>query len=119
MRKHDVIVAKNYLKDEELDTLNRLVVIFLEQAELRVKERKQLSLDYWRGNVDKLLKFNDRPVLGGAGSISHEDMKSIAQDRYATFDAQRKAAEALAADTEDVKELEQVEKELKKKGSLS
>ncbi len=48
VRKKDVIVAKNYLTADEIDTLNRLVVVFLEQAELRVKERKQLTLSYWR-----------------------------------------------------------------------
>jgi hypothetical protein len=116
VRKHDVIIAKNYLQSKEIDTLNRLVVIFLEQAELRVQERKQLSLDYWRQNVDRLLEFNERPVLQSAGSISHDDMKSIAHDRYATFDQNRKKAEALEADAEDVKELENVEKRLKKGG---
>ena len=114
VRKQDVIVAKNYLQSKEIDTLNRLVVIFLEQAELRVQERKQLSLDYWRQNVDRLLEFNERPILQGAGSISHEDMKAIAHDRYATFDKNRKRTEALAADAEDVKELEDLEKRLKK-----
>lgn len=116
VRKHDVIVAKNYLQSKEIDTLNRLVVIFLEQAELRVQKRKQLSLDYWRQNVDRLLEFNERPILQGAGSISHDDMKSIAQDRYATFNKNCKKAEALEADEEDVKELENVEKRLKKGG---
>ena len=48
VRKADVIVAKNYLIADEVDTLNRLVVIFLEQAELRVKDRQPLTLDYWR-----------------------------------------------------------------------
>jgi hypothetical protein len=114
VRKHDVIVAKNYLQNKELDTLNRLVVIFLDQAELRVEQHKQLSLDFWRHNVDRLLEFNDRPVLQVAGPISHEDMKSIARDRYATFDTKRKKKEALEADAEDVKELESVEKRLKK-----
>jgi hypothetical protein len=58
VRKQDVIVAKNYLSADEIDTLNRLVVIFLEQAELRVKQRQDLNLDFWRGNVDKMLAFN-------------------------------------------------------------
>jgi hypothetical protein len=48
VRKQDVIVAKNYLVQDEIDTVNRLVVIFLEQAELRVKQRKDLTLDFWR-----------------------------------------------------------------------
>jgi hypothetical protein len=65
VRKQDVIIAKNYLTADEVDTLNRLVVIFLEQAELRVKQRQDLTLDFWRDNVDKMLAFNDRAVLKG------------------------------------------------------
>lgn len=110
VRKHDVVVAKNYLSADEVDTLNRLVVIFLEQAELRVKERKELTLDYWRQNVDRMLTFNDRPVLTNAGSISAEQMKAIAHDRYESFDTHRRSAEALAADAEEMKALEAIEK---------
>ncbi len=116
VRKQDVIVAKNYLTADEVDTLNRLVVIFLEQAELRVKERKQLTLDYWRQNVDRLLEFNERPVLQGAGRISAKQMKGIAHERYEAFDARRRSAEALAADAEDLRMLESVEKQAKGKG---
>ena len=116
VRKQDVIVAKNYLTADEVDTLNRLVVIFLEQAELRVKERKQLTLDYWRQNVDRLLEFNERPVLQGAGRISAKQMKGIAHERYEAFDARRRSAEALAADAEDLRMLEPVEKQTKGKG---
>lgn len=116
VRKHDVIVAKNYLTHDEVDTLNRLVVIFLEQAELRAKERKALTLDYWRQNVDRLLAFNDRPILENAGKISADAMKQIAHERYDAFDAQRRRAEALTADAEDIKALEEMEKRGNKKG---
>ncbi len=116
VRKQDVIVAKNYLTADEVDTLNRLVVIFLEQAELRVKERKQLTLDYWRQNVDRLLEFNERPVLQGAGRVSAEQMKGIAHERYQVFDSRRRSAEALAADAEDMRLLESLEKTAKGKG---
>lgn len=116
VRKADVIIAKNYLSADEIDSLNRLVVIFLEQAELRVKERKQLTLDYWRSNVDRLLEFNDRPILRGAGSISKAAMKTIAEQRFDDFDAKRRADEATAADAEDLKALEQLEQELEKGG---
>jgi hypothetical protein len=109
VRKDDVIIAKNYLSADEVDTLNRLVVIFLEQAELRVKERKQLTLDYWRNNIDRLLAFNERPVLTGAGKVTADTMKSIAHERFEAFDARRRAAEALAADAEDIRVLEAVE----------
>ena len=114
VRKADVIVAKNYLNADEIDTLNRLVVIFLEQAELRVKDRHPLTLDYWRSNVDKLLAFNDRPVLQGTGSLSHAAMKTIAHERYDAFDLQRRADEAQQADAQDLQELEALEKQLER-----
>ena len=116
VRKHDVIVAKNYLSADEVDTLNRLVVVFLETAELRAKDRQQLTLDYWRQNVDRLLAFSERPVLQNAGSISAEQAKAIAQRRYEAFDANRREAEALAADAEDLKVLEEIEQKAKSKG---
>jgi hypothetical protein len=108
VRKADVIVAKNYLNADEVDTLNRLVVIFLEQAELRVKDRQPLTLDYWRQNVDRLLTFNDKPILQGSGKLSNERAKQIAHDRYDSFDIQRRQTETLAADAEDLKVLEAV-----------
>ena len=115
VRKQDVTVAKNYLSADEIDTLNRLVVIFLEQAELRVKERKLLTLDYWRNNIDRMLEFNEKPVLNGKGEISHKHMEQVAHERYEQFDTARRLAEALQADAEDLAELEQLEKEIKKK----
>lgn len=116
VRKQDVIVAKNYLTADEIDTLNRLVVIFLEQAELRVKQQKELTLDFWRNNVDKMLAFNDQPILAGAGSVSRENMERIARERYEVFDQQRRIAEAQAADAADLREIEQLEQDLKHKG---
>jgi hypothetical protein len=119
VRKHDVVVAKNYLTSDEIDTLNRLVVIFLEQAELRVKERKQLTLDYWRSNVDRMLEFNEKAVLQHKGSISHDAMQKIARERYEQFDAARRLAEARQADADDLSELEQIEKQLEQKNRKS
>ena len=115
VRKQDVIVAKNYLSQDEIDTLNRLVVVFLEQAELRVKRRGELTLGYWRQNVDDLLRFNDQQVLGGVGKVSRKDMERLAHERYDAFDQRRKAAEAEAADAEDLRQIEELEDELKRK----
>jgi len=119
VRKHDILVAKNYLSEDEVDTLNRLVVIFLEQAELRTKQQKELTLDYWRRSVDRMLSSNDQPLLSSPGSVSHEDMKAIATERYDSFDAQRRTLEAQAADAEDLKAIEDLEKDLKRKGGKS
>ncbi|CDG85892.1 virulence RhuM family protein [Janthinobacterium agaricidamnosum] len=116
IRKTDVIVAKNYLKAEEIDHLNRMVTAFLEFAELRIRQRKQLTMADWRQYVDNFIQFNESPLLKGAGRISHEAMLKIAYERYGEFDGQRRKAEAIDADSVDMKELEQVEKQLNKKG---
>lgn len=72
VRKADVIVAKNYLTSDEIDVLNRLVTIFLESAELHVKMRKDLTLDFWRASVDKLLLDHGVPLLQSHGKITME-----------------------------------------------
>jgi len=116
VRKHDILVAKNYLTEDEVDTLNRLVIIFLEQAELRVKQQKDLTLDFWRNSVDRMLSSNDQPLLDGPGSVSHEAMKTITAERYEDFDSKRRKQEAIAADAEDLKAIEDLEKDLKRQG---
>lgn len=63
VRKQDVIITKNYLDENELDSLNQLVVVFLDQAELRVKRRHDLTLSFWRKNVDAFLNFREMDVL--------------------------------------------------------
>ena len=89
------------------------MVIFLEQAELRVKQQKELTLDFWRNNVDKMLVFNDLAVLDGAGLASRDDMEKVARERYEVFDQQRRIAERVEADAEDLRQLEQLEGALK------
>lgn len=101
VRKQDIFTAKNYLSADEIDSLNRLVVIFLESAELRVKNRQDLTLDYWRNNVDALLTFNDKPLLKTAGKITHKQMEEKVRSIYDEFSQKRKQAEALQADKED------------------
>jgi hypothetical protein len=75
VRKQDIVIAKNYLNKDEIDTLNRLIIIFLETAELRVKERKDITLNFWRDNVNRILQFNDKEVLTSAGFVSHKQME--------------------------------------------
>lgn len=110
VRKQDIFIAKNYLTEDEIDTLNRLVVIFLETAELRAKNRLDITTSFWRQNVDGILAFNDKKVLASAGSVSHAQMEEKALEVYGQFDARRKSLEASNADRED---LEEIEKEVK------
>ena len=115
VRKGDIFISKNYLTADEIDSLNRLVVIFLESAELRVKNRNDLTIDYWHNNVNQLLMFNDYEVLQGAGSISQKAMEQIVGERYLAFDARRKAEDAAQADRDDLAELENMEKMVAKR----
>lgn len=115
VRKGDIVVAKNYLKADEIDTLNRLVNIFLDSAELRVKRLQTITIDYWKKSVNTLLSYNDFPILEGNGSVSRDDMEKIVKERYDEFDQNRRIQEAIAADLEDIKELEDLEKEISKK----
>lgn len=107
VRKQDIIIAKNYLSKDEIDTLNRLTVIFLETAELRVKERKDINMSFWRNNVDRILELNDKSILQNAGSITKDQMESQVKEIYTEFDARRKKFEAEQADLEDLKAIEE------------
>lgn len=114
VRKADVIVAKNYLTSDEIDVLNRLVTIFLESAELHVKMRKDLTLDFWRASVDKLLLDHGVPLLQSHGKITMEQAQIQARKIYEEFDTRRKAFDAAQADEFDLLELEQETKNIKK-----
>ena len=106
VRRKDIYTAKNYLTADELDTLNRLVTIFLESAEFRVKRRKDLTLPFWRESVDKLLTDHDVPLLASPGTVSHQQMVNQVDAIYTAFDARRKKEDAIAADQQDLEELE-------------
>lgn len=115
VRKQDIIIAKNYLNEDELDSLNRLVVIFLETAEFRAKNRHNLTMSFWQENVDKILLNNDQPLLVGKGSVSNALMEQRVSSVFAEFDARRKQYDARQADKEDMLLLDELEKELKRK----
>lgn len=113
VRKQDIYTAKNYLKDDEIDMLNRLTVLFLDSAELRVKERKDLTLNYWRNNVDALLDFQNKDVLKGAGTISNTQMERIVDTVYAEFNQRRKLYAAQQADKMDNDDLSALEGDIR------
>lgn len=114
VRKHDIYIAKNYLKNDEIDILNRLTVLFLDSAELRVKERRDLTLSYWRNNIDVLLDFQNKDVLKGNGSITNKQMELYVDEVYEDFNNRRKIYAAQQADKTEEDELRQLESEIKK-----
>ena len=116
VRKGDIYTAKNYLHQDEIDTLNRLTTLFLDTAELRVKERKDLTMRYWSETVDSLLNFQGKIVLQGAGSVSIKQMEAYVDTIYEEFNARRKAlaiAEAEQTDAELIALEEVVEKRVR------
>jgi hypothetical protein len=113
VRKADIVVAKNYLSADEIDTLNRLVVIFLETAELRTKRREEIRMAFWRQNVDQIISSNGFPVLTHAGTVSHAQMESTTEALYLDYDRRRKQQEAAQADQQDEAELKALENTLK------
>jgi len=106
VRKQDIYTAKNYLTADEIDTLNRLVVVFLETAELRAKDRLDIAISFWKENVDRILNLSDRKILASAGSVSKLQMEEKVGKVYEDFDARRKTFEASEADQQELEELE-------------
>jgi hypothetical protein len=115
VRKADIVVAKNYLTEDEIDTLNRLVVIFLETAELRAKNKQETRMTFWKQNVDQIITSNGFPLLTHTGSISHEQMEAHTGELYLKFDQDRKKQEAIETDQQDETELKALETKLKRR----
>ena len=113
VRKQDIVVAKNYLTEDEIDTLNRLVVIFLETAELRAKRQTLTPMAFWQENVGQIITANGFPLLSGAGSVSHARMEQKVGTLFLDYDQRRKTLEAQAADAQDEAELKALESRIK------
>ncbi len=113
VRKQDIVVAKNYLSEDEIDTLNRLVVIFLETAELRAKRQAITSMAFWQENIGQIITANGFPLLAGAGAVSHARMEQQIAPLYLNYDQRRKAQAAQAADAQDDAELQALENHIK------
>lgn len=115
VRKTDILTAKNYLSEDEIDTLNRLVVIFLETAELRAKNKQETRMAFWKQSVGQIITSNGFPLLIHAGSISHGQMELRTAELYLEFDQERKKREAHEADAQDEADLKAIENKIKRR----
>jgi len=113
VRKQDILVAKNYLTEDEIDTLNRLVVIFLETAELRTKNRQEIRMAFWQQNVEQIISSNGFTVLTHAGKVSHARMEQQLEPLFIDFEQRRKQQGAAQADSQDEADLKALENSLK------
>jgi hypothetical protein len=114
VRRTDVTVAKNYLREGEIDELNRIVVMFLDYAEDQARRRKQVFMRDWREKLDDFLRFNDRAVLGDGGGIARADADRRALAEYDRFHRRRLDAADAQAEAEKLEQLEQIAKTLPK-----
>jgi len=89
VRKSDVTIAKNYLNENELEGLNRIVTMYLDYAEEQARRHRQMFMKDWRKKLDAFLKFNERDILNNPGKISHEVAKELAEKEYDKFHARR------------------------------
>jgi hypothetical protein len=106
VRKEDAVVAKNYLSEDELNVLNRIVNLYIEYAELQALERKPMRMQDWISKLDEFLKSTGRQLLDHAGKISAETAKIKAEAEYENYRKQQDALpRAVDADFERVTRL--------------
>lgn len=113
-RKDDVVIAKNYLKEQELSALNNLVEQYLIFAEGQAMRRISMKMHDWIDKLHGFLQLNDRSILLDAGKISHELAQELAEKEYGKFNVKRLKAEA-SEDSDFEKAVRLVEKNCKKK----
>lgn len=89
VRKTDITVAKNYLSETELKSLNRIVTMYLDYAEDQAERQQPMYMSDWKEKLDAFLKFNDREILENAGRIKKEIADSLALTEYEIFNQNR------------------------------
>ena len=112
VNKADVTVAKNYLAAEEIGELNRVVTMWLDFAEDQTRRRKQVFLNDWETKLNEFLRFSERAVLDGAGSVSHQQAVIRAEAEYEQFAARRRALLETQGERDSVEALEAAAKQL-------
>jgi hypothetical protein len=115
-KRTDVTVAKNYLDEDELDTLNRIVSFYLEFAELQAKNRRPMHMRDWISKLDDFLRLSEREILTHAGRITHEAALEHANAEFDKF-KKKQLAEKSAVEVHfetSLKKLEQLESKVSK-----
>jgi hypothetical protein len=85
IRKFDLGIAKNYLNEKELDSLNRIVTMYLDYAEMQAQKGVIMYMKDWIARLDAFLQFNEKDVLNDSGKISHEVAIKLAEREYDKF----------------------------------
>lgn len=98
VRKSDVTVAKNYMDREEISTLNLIVNMYLDYAELQAKQHHEMHMADWEEKLNQFLQFNGREVLQNFGTVKREVAEALAIAEYEKYDAHRREMEATDID---------------------
>jgi len=114
VRKTDVTIAKNYLNEDEIDELNRIVTMWLDFAEDQAHRRKQVFMKDWEYKLNEFLEFNERRVLPHAGSVSKKDAEEQARLEYDKFVRRRREYKEAVGEAESIKGLEDAARHLAK-----
>ena len=115
VRKQDVTVAKNYLREEEIKELNRLVTMYLDYAEDQARRHQPLYMNDWRVKLDAFLQFNERDLLNNPGKVSMEIAQKLALAEYEKFSHRRLLSEAAQEDEEFDHFAKRIEENVKEK----
>jgi len=120
IRKADVSIAKNFLSEEELSSLNRIVSMYLDYAELQAQQRKPVHMSDWIKKLDGFLEFNEQNILRNAGKVSHELAQDHAENEFEKYERDRRRIEATESYSDFDKAVVEKMKELesKQKGAL-
>ena len=110
VRKTDVAIAKNYLTEQEIKELNRIVVMWLDYAEDQALRRKQVFMKDWERKLDEFLRFNDRDVLPNAGTVSKKSAEDHAREEYDQFAQRRREHKELVGEEDSIRALEDAAK---------
>jgi hypothetical protein len=114
-RKLDATVAKNYLTEGELASLDRLVEQFLAFAEGQAERRLATTMEQWVAVTDRLLAANSYPLLDGPGAVSHEAIEALVDQRWAPFAERRRIRDkrdALELEADDLTRLWELERDV-------
>jgi len=115
VRKGDVTIAKNYLQNEEIEHLNRIVSMFLDFAEDQARRRKQVFMHDWKTKLDDFLKFNERKVLPDSGKVTRKSADEKAIGEYDKFHGKRLKELDQAGESDTIKELTEMTRKIPKK----
>ncbi len=112
MRKSEVTVAKNYLKEGEITELNRVVSMWLDFAEDQATRRKQVFMRDWEQKLDDFLRFNEREVLPHGGKVSKKQAEERAHAEYEQFAELRREHKESIGEADSIKQLEAAAKQI-------